>query len=317
VPFHLIWISMALVYGLQPWHPGVAFAACAVTSLLTGLPLANHALADVIGFEELTEVPLMSGLFLVMVWHVRSRSAALAEARSAAARERAAYELNEQFVRFASHELRTALTVARGYAELLRDDVRHLRLVDEADVILDELNKLERLAGSLLALAWAHQPGRLDADVVNVMTLVRRVARRWAPVAKGSLTVDIAPARVLGNEERLETALDCLVENAVRHTSDRTSIVLRAYEEGEWVVIEVEDDGPGIPEQRRSQLSGPRTSAAHPGRSGLGLAIVRGVTEAHGGRLALSPGSVGGLRATLMMPATTRLPAIPEPTGAK
>src|SRR6185503_2577574 len=73
VPFHLIWISLAIVYGLQAWRPRWAVSACVAVAVLTGLPLVSHAEDQVIPFEEVSEIPLMSLLFLVMVWHVRRR----------------------------------------------------------------------------------------------------------------------------------------------------------------------------------------------------------------------------------------------------
>lgn len=295
IPFHLIWISMAIVYGLQAWSLPWAATTCVIVAIVTAAPLTDHAQAGAIGFEEIAEVPLMSALFLVMVWHVRLRNAALVTARRSAEREHVATRMQQRFVQLASHELRTPITVARGYTEVLREDSTDPRLVEDTSVVLDELGKLDRIAGRLLALAWAHDPK--GDDVVDIATLLYRVARRWGPVAGPALHAEAAPSVVLGDEDRLETALDCLVENAMTHTCENPSIVLRAHHDGAWAVIEVEDDGPGLP---RDPAAAPPDDP--PANHGLGLTIVRGVVDAHGGDLRFDNVRSGGLRVTIRLP---------------
>jgi signal transduction histidine kinase len=241
----------------------------------------------------------MSALFLVMVWHVRRRTAAVEEARRSAEREQVATRMQQRFVRLASHELRTPITVARGYTELLHEDATDPRVVDDTAIVLDELRKLERIAGRLLALAWAHDTK--GARAVDIEALTHRVARRWAPVAGSSLIAEVTPAIVLGDEDRLETALDCLVENAITHTSAEPSILLRAYRQGAWAVLEVEDDGPGMPPGQPAAAPDGGSDATNAQR-GLGLTIVRGVVDAHGGELRLGSGHHGGLRVTIRLP---------------
>ena len=166
VPFHLIWISMAIVYGLGAWPLPWAVGACLAVAVVTAAPLIRHAQDAVIPWEEVSEIPLMSALFLVMVWHVRRRTAAVLEARRSAEREQVATLMRERLVRLASHELRTPITVARGYSEMLRDDSTDARVVQDTTVVLDELSKLERIAGRLLALAWAHETAaRCTVDI--------------------------------------------------------------------------------------------------------------------------------------------------------
>jgi two-component system OmpR family sensor kinase len=304
VPFHLAWVSLALAYGLTQWTLAVTFMVCAVLTAATGMPLAHRANSGVIAIEEISEIPLMALLFLVMVAHVRRRSAALAEARLAADRERVAREVQKRFVRLASHELRTPITVARGYTELLREDFRNPRVREDIRVVLDELDKLDDIAGRLLALALVHQISELDTEIVDMTALMRRVARRWEPVAGRPVIVEVASASVHGDERRLETALDCLVDNALLHGEGGSVLFLRARQDGAWTIIEVEDDGPGIPAERRLALLGEHASPLESRRgSGLGLTIVRGVVDAHGGQIALSTPPSGGLWVTIRLPA--------------
>ncbi|WP_203914302.1 sensor histidine kinase [Rhizocola hellebori] len=306
VPFHLIWVSLAIVYGLQAWPLRWAVTACVVVAVVTGIPLTSHAQDGVIAYEEVTEIPLMSVLFLVMVWHVRRRIAAVERAARSAEREHVAKRMQQRFVRLASHELRTPITVARGYAEMLREDSTDARIVEDATVVLDELSKLERISGRLLALAAAHDAQ--GTETVDVAALTHRVAKRWAPVAGRPVHAEVAPAMVVGDEERLETALDCLIENAITHT-DSPSIVLRAYRHGAWAVLEVEDRGPGMQSWPASPLDD-RSDAAG-AQHGLGLTIVRGVVDAHGGELRFGGARSGGLRVTIRLPLAARALSLP------
>ncbi|GII66138.1 hypothetical protein Skr01_62230 [Sphaerisporangium krabiense] len=299
IPFHLVWISFALVYGVRPWPMPATLAVCLAVAAATGVPLYWHASSEVIAFEETAEIPLMCLLFLVMVWHVRWRTAAAAEARLSAARERLAHEMTERFVRVATHELRTPLTVARGYAEMLLVEGADSDPAADLGVVVEELDKLSRITGRLSALAWAHQDPGAGARVLDLGALVQRVGRRWAPLLNGAIRVDTVAAPVTGDEERLETALDCLVENATRH--GRAPVVLRVRQGAATVVAEVEDHGRGIPPERAEELAR-RADWSYSSSSGLGLMIVRGIVESHSGHVTLTPAPSGGLTATIHLP---------------
>ena len=88
-----------------------------------------------------------------------------------------------EFVRDASHELRTPITVARGHAELIRDAGVDGQISKDAEVILDELGHLSRLSERLLILTTAGHPGFLSPGVVPVEPLLEGLMRRWAPTA--------------------------------------------------------------------------------------------------------------------------------------
>src|SRR5262245_7219780 len=73
VPFHFVWISLALVYGFTTWRTSWMITALILVMIFTGAVLAHHAATGVIRWEETTEEPLMSAIFVVMVWHVYRR----------------------------------------------------------------------------------------------------------------------------------------------------------------------------------------------------------------------------------------------------
>src|SRR3954454_11069678 len=218
IPFHFVWVSTALVYGLRPWSLPYMWLTCFVITVATGVPLFLHADGGEIGWQETSEIPLMALLFLVMVWHVRRRMAASAEAVRLAEVERRARESQRRFVRFASHELRTPLTVARGFTELLRREHPDLAADDDIEVILDELDKLEGVAARLLTLAQSDDaPLRLQR--VDVQALLERPARRWRAAAPDrQWRVSCPELLAIADPLRVEAAIDSVAENAVRHT---------------------------------------------------------------------------------------------------
>jgi two-component system, OmpR family, sensor kinase len=303
IPFHFVWVSTAVVYGLRPWSLPKMWLTCLVVAVVTGVPLVLHARAGDIGWEETSEIPLMALLFLVMVWHVRRRMAATAEAHRLAERERQARERQRRFVRFASHELRTPITVARGFTELLGRQQQDASGAEDVDVVLDELDKLESVAARLLALAQSDEVS-IHAEEVDLAALLERTAHRWrAGAPNRRWSVECPKLSVRADAARLEVAVDSAVENAVRHTEENGMIVLRGLTVGDEVVVEIADDGVGIaPGQLPLVFEQFHSAGPHAG-SGLGLAIVRAVAEAHRGRVSASNGPDGGAVITLALPA--------------
>ena len=111
IPFHLIWVSLTLLYGYRVWRLRTTATLLAVVVAVTGAAFAWSVIRAAEGFDEVGEVPLMAAMFLAMVWHARRRQAAVEEARRRAEREHRMLERQREFVRDASHGLRTPITV--------------------------------------------------------------------------------------------------------------------------------------------------------------------------------------------------------------
>jgi signal transduction histidine kinase len=252
----------------------------------------------------------MAVLFLVMVWHVRRRVAATREARRYADSEHEMREMQKRFVRFASHELRTPVTVGRGFAELIRDAQPGTQAAQDAVVVLEEFDNLERIAARLLTLARMDEPATVKPSVVPLNALLERTVTRWRPAANRDWRLRPAAAVVVADRQRLETALDSLVENAVRYTEDGGRITLATYPDEEGVVIEVCDDGPGIPGEELPYIFESFRSGASLGGTGIGLAIVKTIAEAHGGTVSAENLSGGGARFRLRLPVHGPPPAV-------
>ena len=315
VPFHFVWISLSVVYGLQLWSSRRTYTVLAVVGVLTGSALVLHVHNEVIGWEETTEVPLMTLVFLAMVWHVRRRTKAEQRARQLAESEREMREAQRRFVRFASHELRTPMTVARGYAELIRDNATDDQTREDAIVVLEELETLNGIAGRLLTLARSEQRDLLREQDVDVDSLLQRAVKRWRPAADRVWSIDTHTGVITADQERLEAALDCLLDNALRYTEEGGHIDLRSERRPGEAIIRVRDDGIGIPpEERQHVFESFRAGPVRPG-TGMGLAIVRATMEAHGGSVVVQDARGGGCEFVLRLPTTRTTSATPTATA--
>ena len=291
IPFHFVWISLTLVYGIRTWSMRTMWAVLSVVALATGASIFADAFDGIQLWGELFEVPLMSAMFLAMVWHAQRRQAALAEVQGVAEIRASLLERQERFLHDASHELRTPITIARGHLELLR---REQPDAPELEVALDELGRMERIVGRLLLLAKSEQHG-LGFQEIDLEAFLSDLFIRWSEVAPRAwrLEVDLA-GRLLADPEALRNALDALLENAVKYTDPGDAVELAAHADGVGgVVIEVSDSGAGIPPEalprvfdRWARADGARTRER--GGAGLGLAIVAAVARGHGGRCSVN-----------------------------
>lgn len=203
-----------------------------------------------------------------------------------------------RFVADASHELRTPLASIRGYAELTRrgreecgPDTRHAlgRIESEATRMTGLVEDLLLLARLDAGRPLADEPVDLAALVVDAVSDVRAAGpgHRW------SLELPEGGTEVRGDGARLQQVLVNLLANARTHTPPGTKVTARVRAEGPDAVVEVEDDGPGIPDALLPSVferfaRGDASRSRNAGSTGLGLAIVRAVVLAHGGEVTVA-----------------------------
>ena len=193
-----------------------------------------------------------------------------------------------------SHDLRTPLTRLRLALAMLPADGA-LRQ-DVADMT-EDVDEMERMIGGYLAFARGESAEQaVPTDLGELLREVAVGARR----AGGRVELDLpAPITLPLRPDSLRRALTNLVDNARRH-ADR--VVLAAEPAGERLVhVTVDDDGPGIPPERRESVFRPFASEAV-GGTGLGLTIARDLVRAHGGEIVLEQSPLGGLRARIRLP---------------
>lgn len=306
VPFFLIWISLALVYGVRVWSTRTTITVLAVVTLTSAAALTFDVIADHQDWRMLFKVPLMGMLFLVMVWYARARVSALRASERHAADLHVALERQEHFIHDASHELKTPVTIARGHLELARGNRAYA-----LDVALDELRRIDTILGQLLLLSTAGQPDFLTREPIHLESFLEDVFIRWSEVAPRNWRLgEVVPATIEADAERLRTALDALLDNAVKYSDEHSTIELRARWDGHGqVAIAVEDEGIGIPRDalqrifnRFGRADDARTRSA--GGAGLGLAIVEAIAHRHGGRCTVQSGPHGSVF-SLHLPAAT------------
>jgi len=309
IPFHFIWVSLTLLYGFRVLDGGVTIVILSVVMLSTGIGIVHDAQVGTQPWDEISEVPLMAAMFLAMVWHARRRRAALRIAREEASHRQAMLVQQERFLQDASHELRTPVTIARGHLELHRFAAEETE--PELEVALDELQRMDRILERLLLLAKAGQPPTASIEPIDVETFLEDVFMRWSEVAPRVWRLGaLASATLSVNPESLRIALDALLENAVKYTDHTDAIEIRSRSVGDQLVIEVADEGAGIPAEALDRIFD-RFGRADAARSrvdggvGLGLTIVDAIAKAEGGRCTVES-SPAGSTFSLWLPSSSR-----------
>jgi two-component system, OmpR family, sensor histidine kinase TctE len=201
-------------------------------------------------------------------------------------------QMQKRFIADAAHQMKTPLAGMRMQSELALRQTSH----DEIHRSLEQLSKSSesatRLVNQLLALARAENqtPHAAPFVPIELSELARNVVQEWVTV---SLTrkLDLGfeqpghPLMVLGNPTMLRELLGNLIDNALRYTPAAGSVTvrLRADDQGQKAILEVEDTGPGIPPAERSHVFERfyRILGSHMEGSGLGLAIVREIAIQH------------------------------------
>jgi two-component system, OmpR family, sensor histidine kinase KdpD len=219
-----------------------------------------------------------------------------------------------------SHDLRTPLTAIKAAASsLLQEDVQW----DEetrrsfAHSIEREADRLNRLVGNLLDMSRIEEGAlKPEKEWYSLKALIHDVLGRLKPLLAGRIVLTHLPDDLLLVEldyMQIDQVLTNLIENAVRYTPPKPPIDVSAYSEGERVILSVADRGPGIPPadlervfDKFYRVLHSQHPASYPMGSGLGLAVCKGLVEAHGGRIWMELREGGGLVAFVVLPVGKR-----------
>lgn len=310
---------------------GIATAAAMVAALAVASFITRRAVRPI---EELARAAaaVSQGDYSMRVESrgLGTELTTLNDAFNTMAREIAATERTRaEMLRDLAHELRTPLTSVRGYHEAIADGVLPADRATFARVEA-ELSRMERLVDDVATVSRV-QERRLDLDrrTVQVSDLVSGAAENIAvPAHNAGVTVQVdhtaGDAAVWVDPDRMHEVLGNLLTNALRHTPTGGTITIgtrMSSANGTEVEISVADTGTGIAPEHLPRLferfyRAERGRSRSDGGSGIGLAIVRGLVEAHGGRVrAESPGLGHGATFTLTMPRSAHpRPAKPAPT---
>jgi len=230
------------------------------------------------------------------------------------ARLEGSFDQLRRFTADASHELRTPLTALRSVGEV------GLRSGGDADgyrevigSMLEEVDRLTRLLDELLTLARADAgEARLKPETLDLADLALEVAGHLSVLAeeRGQALEVVAPepVRVRGDRFVLRQALVNLVDNAIKYAPERTRVRIAAGWRDGSAVLEVSDQGPGIPDEHRDRVFDrfyrvERSRSREMGGAGLGLSLVRWAAEAHRGRVELDSEEGRGSTFRIVFPA--------------
>ncbi len=219
------------------------------------------------------------------------------------------------FLANAAHELRTPLSALHTHAEIARG----ARSAEQKDAALDKLLKVSersiRLAEQLLDLA--RMQGRLhveasQTDLKLLATYVMDELRLQAQARRVQLTLKGDPVPIQCDVDEVGVLIRNLIDNGIRHGREGGRVEIRcstvADVRGHWAVLEVIDDGPGVPERERQQIFQRfhRGANADTRGSGIGLALVAGIAELHQGKVETDESQAGGLCIRVWLPMTRK-----------
>jgi signal transduction histidine kinase len=221
--------------------------------------------------------------------------------------------LKSELVALASHELRTPLTAIQGFSELLATRTFSLPEVRRvADIMRAEAERLGRIVADFLDIARLERglplalrcapldPGPVIADAVEVF-------RRTRTSHRLELHFDGALPRIEADADALDRVLKNLISNALKYSPAGTCIHVRARPAPGGVAVDVEDEGPGVAADDLARIFEPYYRAPSTARlergTGLGLAVVKSLVEAHGGTIRAERAGGRGTRMTFVIPA--------------
>jgi signal transduction histidine kinase len=298
IPYHLIYVSFALIYGYRLWSPGTTVAVLFAIGLVSGVLFVKVYYAGEISWDELSEIPLMSLIVAGTAWHALRSASAQRRVEELAALESSRFDRQRAFLRDTAHAIRTPVTIARGNIELLQLDSDDPQLKEDSDQVLHQLDRLHEMARRLLVIEALQTADLYDAERIDVGALVADAGRRWSSAAMRAWHLS-APISVEATVDRLrlEESIDAMVENALRFTSVGGTIRMSCRADNDYITIEVADDGPGIPPADRRHVF-ERFFHRHPlgeePGTGLGLALVEAVSTAFGGDVLAGEAPEGG-----------------------
>jgi signal transduction histidine kinase len=268
---------------------------------------------DAFSAEEVELVTLLARVAASAVQNLRAYAAEKATADEL----RRLSSLRADFVSLVSHELRNPMAAVIGSARTLRERWRELSVDQRSaflDLIADETQRLADLVGDVL------DTSRIEAgtfsytfETVDLGELVQDTVAT-ARVAQDEVRLELAVApglpHVSGDRTRLRQVAGNLLDNAVKYSPEGGSVLVSVTADGEDVVLEVADRGPGVAPEHQGlifeKFGRTKIGGAKPG-TGLGLFIARSIAEAHGGSLTVRSDPGSGARFELRLPAAARI----------
>ncbi|HEX2292850.1 MAG TPA: ATP-binding protein [Gaiellaceae bacterium] len=210
-----------------------------------------------------------------------------------------------EFVQDASHELRDPLTICRGHLELLSDDPAERQAT--VTLVIDELDRMSRMVDDLQLLAESEHPDFVQRSALDLALIAHELVAKASALGPRHWVLDhAAGGTVLADRHRLTEAVMNLAHNAVQHTTADDTIAIGTALTNEEALIWVRDTGTGVPLSEQDRIFDRFTRGREASRryrgGGLGLANVKAIAEAHGGRVELESRLNEGATFTIILP---------------
>ena len=314
IPFHVISIGFALLYWLRVWPADPMLWGIGLVLITTVTGIALDVLHDAGSLEEMTDTPLLATMFVAIVWHANRRISADSERQLIAEKNARLLTAQRRFLQDASHHLRTPITIALTHAELLARGLTTEQDRRDIEMVVGEMTRLRRLSERLLIIAASEDPDFLRTDSVACDGFAIEAVERWHLTHQRRWKLGrLDPAAVVADPERLGLAVDALLENAVKFTAPDDVIELSVVSDGAGTVaLGVSDTGSGIAADDLPHVFDRfRSGDRRPRGTGLGLALVRAVAEAHGGSVRVRSVLGEGSEFELLLPEAESAPSAP------
>ena len=228
-----------------------------------------------------------------------------------------AIALQRQFTNDASHDLRTPLAVIRTETSVALHDCASLPddYCERIRIIDDQAQRMQRLIDQLITLSHLDAESALDREPTDLRVVVNGVVRDLEPLA-AARRVDIRFARaesavVMGDELKLSQLVGNLVDNAIKHGKEASTVAVSVWQSRDVAYVAVSDEGEGIPAQDLDRIFlryQSRNGALANGAGelhGLGLPLCRWIARAHGGEVTVESKMGAGTTFTVRLPAMT------------
>ncbi|MCU0536410.1 MAG: ATP-binding protein [Hydrococcus sp. Prado102] len=225
-------------------------------------------------------------------------------------RLQAAFLSQQDFIRDASHELRTPITIIRGHLDLMGDDP--IERQETVALVKDELKRMSRFVNDLLLLMKAERPNFLRLETVDLRALTEEVFAKARGLGDRTWQLEaVGEGFILLDRQRITQVILNLAQNATQYTQARDVIAIGSAVEGDRVRFWVRDSGEGIAIQDQERIfdrfARGRNSERRSEGSGLGLSIVQALVKAHGGHVEMFSRLGEGSTFSVVIPRRTSL----------
>ena len=302
--FLLVFVWLGMLHPPKTSLLALPLAAAAYVIPLAFLPQQDRAAGATSALIVLPVCVLVGESLSRSIHRLAAAETELQRERALADRLRRIDQMRDTFMRAASHELRTPITVCRGHLEILGAEANAHELQATRTLVIDELERMQRLVSDITMLSRLEDPAGLDLHLIPIQDLITAVGVKAEAIIGHSVDTHVEREGIVqADRQRLEQALLGVVMNVRDHAGPGAKVQIDAVRERHSWRIDVSDDGVGIQPNIEAELFQPFRHGPASEGSGLGLAIVSAIARAHGGEAFARPREPNGTTISIRIPA--------------